>query len=46
VGEDEAARGVVALKDLRGERPQEECAIDRISERLGALLGLEPKAAE
>jgi len=38
----EAARGVVALKDLRGERPQEECAIDRIGELLGGLLGLEP----
>ncbi len=42
VGENEAARGVVALKDLRGERPQEECAIDRIGELLGGLLGLEP----
>lgn len=41
VGDDEAARGVVALKDLRGERPQEECAIDRIGELLGGLLGLE-----
>jgi histidyl-tRNA synthetase len=42
VGDDEAARGVVALKDLRAERPQEECAIDRIGELLGGLLGLEP----
>jgi histidyl-tRNA synthetase len=41
VGDDEAARGVVALKDLLGERPQEECAIDRIGELLGGLLGLE-----
>lgn len=41
VGDDEAARGVVALKDLRGERPQEECAVDRIGELLGGLLGLE-----
>ncbi|MGA2779459.1 MAG: histidine--tRNA ligase [Steroidobacteraceae bacterium] len=43
VGEDEAVRGVVAVKDLRGEQPQEDCAIDRIEQRLGALLSLEPK---
>jgi histidyl-tRNA synthetase len=50
MGEDEAARGVVALKHLRGdgaeEGAQEECALDRISERLGALLGLKAQAAE
>jgi histidyl-tRNA synthetase len=40
LGEDEIARGVVAIKDLRGGMPQEECAIDRIAERLGVLLGL------
>jgi histidyl-tRNA synthetase len=38
LGEDELARGVVAIKDLRGGRPQEECALDRIAERVGALL--------
>jgi histidyl-tRNA synthetase len=40
LGEDEIARGVVAIKDLRGGMPQEECAIGRIAERLGVLLGL------
>ncbi len=43
VGDDEAARGVVAVKDLRGEQAQEECAIDRVAQRLGALLGLETR---
>jgi histidyl-tRNA synthetase len=40
LGDDEVARGVVALKALRQELAQEECPVDRISERLGALLGL------
>jgi len=40
LGDDEVARGVVALKALRQELAQEECPMDRISERLGALLGL------
>ena len=40
LGDDEVARGVVALKALRQELAQEECPADRISERLGALLGL------
>ncbi len=40
LGDDEIARGVVALKDLRREQTQEDCPIDRISERLGALLSL------
>ena len=40
VGDDEVSRGVVAVKDLRRESVQEECATDRISERVGALLGL------
>jgi histidyl-tRNA synthetase len=40
LGDDEAARGVVAIKDLRGESPQEECGIDAVSARLGALLSL------
>jgi histidyl-tRNA synthetase len=39
-GEDELARGVIALKALRAEMAQEECPIDRVSERLGTLLGL------
>jgi histidyl-tRNA synthetase len=40
LGDDEAARGVVSVKDLRSSAAQEECAIERISERLGVLLGL------
>jgi histidyl-tRNA synthetase len=40
LGDDEVARGVVAVKALRRELEQEECPIDRISERLGVLLGL------
>ena len=40
LGDDEVARGVVALKALRRELAQEECPMDQISERLGALLGL------
>jgi histidyl-tRNA synthetase len=46
LGDDELARGVAALKDLRREAPQEECAFDRISERLGVLLGLKGGIAE
>ncbi len=46
LGDDELARGVVAIKHLRGEVAQEECAIERINERLGALLGLNPGIAE
>jgi histidyl-tRNA synthetase len=40
LGDDEAARGVVAVKALRREAAQEECAFERISERVGTLLGL------
>ena len=40
MGDDEVARGVVALKDLRGDALQEECTLEKINERLGALLGL------
>jgi histidyl-tRNA synthetase len=40
LGDDEVVRGVVAFKDLRRDGAQEECAIDRINERLGDLLGL------
>ncbi len=46
LGDDEVARGVVAVKDLRRDGAQEDCAIDRINERLGALLGLRPGVAE
>jgi histidyl-tRNA synthetase len=46
VGEDEAARGVVALKALRQEAAQEECPMNQISERLGLLLGLTAGAME
>jgi len=40
LGEDELARGVVAIKALRRESVQEECALQQISERIGILLGL------
>jgi len=40
LGDDEVARGVVAVKALREESAQEECPADRINERLGVLLGL------
>jgi histidyl-tRNA synthetase len=40
LGDDEAARGVVAVKALRRELAQEECPTEQISERIGTLLGL------
>jgi histidyl-tRNA synthetase len=40
LGDDEAARGVVAVKALRRESAQEECPMEQISERIGILLGL------
>jgi histidyl-tRNA synthetase len=40
LGDDEVARGVVAVKALRRESTQEECALEQISERIGNLLGL------
>jgi histidyl-tRNA synthetase len=40
LGDDEADRGVVAIKALRRELAQEECPMERISERIGILLGL------
>ncbi len=46
LGDDEVSRGAVALKALRRESAQEECAIERISERLGLLLGLKPGGTE
>ena len=46
LGDDEVARGMAALKDLRQDVAQEECAIEQISERLGALLGLKAGIAE
>jgi histidyl-tRNA synthetase len=46
LGDDEMARGAVSVKDLRRGVAQEECAIDRISERLGVLLGLTTGGAE
>jgi len=41
LGDEELARGVVGVKALRREATQEECPVAQISERLGALLGLE-----
>ena len=46
LGDDEVARGVVAVKALRQELAQEECPVDRISERIGKLLGLRAEQAE
>ena len=46
MGDDEMERGVVAVKALRLELPQEECPISRISERVGVLLGLKGGIAE
>jgi histidyl-tRNA synthetase len=40
IGDDEAARGAVALKDLRGGQVQEDCPIERLGQRLGVLLKL------
>jgi histidyl-tRNA synthetase len=40
LGDDEVARGVVAVKALRRDLPQEECPMIRINERIGILLGL------
>jgi histidyl-tRNA synthetase len=45
LGNDEAARGVVAVKALRQESVQEECPLDRINERIGILLGLKAGSA-
>ena len=46
LGDDEVARGTVAIKALRQEMAQEECPLERISERLGTLLGLRGGRAE
>ena len=46
LGEDEVARGVVAVKALRREASQEECPLEKINERLGHLLGLKAGNAE
>lgn len=40
LGDDEMARGVVAIKPLRREAAQEHCAVENLSERLAQLLGL------
>ena len=46
LGDEEIKRGVAAIKPLRAETAQEECAIEDLSERIGALLGLKPRIAE
>jgi histidyl-tRNA synthetase len=46
LGDDEIGRGTVAIKALRQEMAQEECPLERISERLGTLLGLKGGRAE
>ena len=40
LGDEEIARGTVGLKDLRRGQAQEECALDRVGERIGILLGI------
>ena len=40
LGEDEVVRGVAAIKPLRREAAQEECALEKLSERMAQLLGL------
>ncbi|MGQ0383998.1 MAG: histidine--tRNA ligase [Gammaproteobacteria bacterium] len=39
VGEDEAARGMAAIKPLRGDTGQQECAFAELAARLAKLLG-------
>ncbi|HXA36006.1 MAG TPA: histidine--tRNA ligase [Steroidobacteraceae bacterium] len=46
LGDEEMARGVVAVKALRQELAQEECPVEQISERMGVLLGLKVRVAE
>jgi histidyl-tRNA synthetase len=46
LGDEEAARGVVSLKDLRRDAAQEECAIERLGERVGQLLNFKAGVAE
>jgi histidyl-tRNA synthetase len=46
LGDDEVQRGVVAIKALRRELAQEDCPLERISERIGMLLGLKAGSAE
>jgi histidyl-tRNA synthetase len=41
VGEDEVAKGVVTLRDLRAERPQEEVAITDLAATLQSLMETE-----
>jgi histidyl-tRNA synthetase len=41
LGDEEVSRGTVGIKALRRDVAQEECPVAQISERLGALLGLE-----
>ena len=46
LGDEEVARGVVAIKDLRRGAAQEEIEISRAGERFGVLLGLKAEVAE
>jgi histidyl-tRNA synthetase len=46
IGDEEIKRGVAAIKPLRAESAQEECAIGDLSERIAALLGLSVRIAE
>ena len=44
LGDDELARGVVAIKELRGEGAQHEVPLDGVAAELGRLLGVVPES--
>jgi histidyl-tRNA synthetase len=46
LGDEEIARGVAAIKPLRSEDGQQECALPALSERIAGLLGLKLRRAE
>jgi histidyl-tRNA synthetase len=43
IGDDELARGVIAMKPLREEGSQSECPVPELAARLGALLRRDPQ---
>ena len=44
LGDDELARGVVAIKELRGEGAQREVPLDGVAAELGRRLGVVPES--
>jgi histidyl-tRNA synthetase len=46
LGEDEVARGVVAVKPLRREASQSDCPLEELPSRIAALLEQEPASAQ